>query len=221
MIKLFNGDCLEVLPTLERESIDLILIDPPYLINYNTSFRKDKNSKLSQKILNDNNPSLIKNVVPLLYNLLKENGAFYCFCSEHNLPFFMQTIHQSFNIKNLLIWVKSRNNELGDLKGAYSRDNEFIIYAVKGRHLLKSRQSNILPFKKITEKERTHSNQKPLKLIQYLIHQSSKENDIVLDCFMGSGTTGVAAKSLKRNFIGIELDKEYYKIACQRIYGIK
>ena len=77
---------------------------------------------------------------------------------------------------------------------------------------------DVLKFKR---DKHMHPTQKPVKLLQYLIQTYTKKGDTVLDFTMGSGSTGVAAKSLKRNFIGIELDKEYYKIACQRIYGIK
>ena len=65
-----------------------------------------------------------------------------------------------------------------------------------------------------------HQNQKPLDLCKFLINKSSQPNDVVLDCFMGSGTTGVACQELNRNFIGIELDAEYYEMAKQRIKNI-
>jgi DNA modification methylase len=68
-----------------------------------------------------------------------------------------------------------------------------------------------------TPKNKIHEAQKPVELLKRLILLSSNENDTILDCFMGSGTTGVACKKLNRNFIGIELDEEYYKIACERI----
>ena len=65
-----------------------------------------------------------------------------------------------------------------------------------------------------------HQNQKPIDLCKFLINKSSNPNDTVLDCFMGSGTTGVACQELNRNFIGIELDAEYYEMAKQRIKNI-
>ena len=64
-----------------------------------------------------------------------------------------------------------------------------------------------------------HPTIKPLSIIKNLVKNSSKENDVVLDCFMGSGTTGVACKQLNRNFIGIEIDKKYFEIAKNRIEG--
>ena len=65
-----------------------------------------------------------------------------------------------------------------------------------------------------------HPTIKPLNIIENLIINSSNENDIVLDCFCGSGTTGVACKELNRKFIGIEIDREYHKIAVDRLNGI-
>ena len=66
-------------------------------------------------------------------------------------------------------------------------------------------------------RSKVHPTEKPLKLFEYLVKTSSNENDTVLDCFMGSGTTGVVCKHTNRNFIGIELDENYFEIAKERI----
>ena len=116
-----------------------------------------------------------------------------------------------------MIWVKN-NWTAGDLKGAYAKQTEFIIYAVKGRHILNGkRDSDVLHYNRVVGKNQLHQNQKPVDLLEYLIGKSSDENDTVLDCFMGSGSTGVACKNLNRNFIGIELDEEFYDMAVKRL----
>ena len=74
--------------------------------------------------------------------------------------------------------------------------------------------------KKLVGNKQLHQNQKPIDLCKFLINKFSQPNDVVLDCFMGSGTTGVACQELNRNFIGIELDAEYYEMAKQRIKSI-
>lgn len=219
MFKLINGDCLEVMQSLidDGVKVDMILTDPPYLINYHTGWRSDKTHKLAQPILNDNNPQLIKDIVPLCYELLNDGATFYCFCSEHYIDYFKQVIQEYFTIKNILIWVKRKGGGLGDLKGSYASCNEFIIFATKGRHLLNGgRDPNILYYNKVPNQNLLHSNQKPINLLEYIIGKSTDYNDLILDCFMGSGSTGVACLNTNRQFIGIELDKDYYQIAQER-----
>lgn len=216
---LINDDCIRVLNTMveNKEKVDLIIIDPPYLINYKTNHRKNKEHDFCKPIKNDNNPYLLQQTFKLCYDVLKDTGAFYCFCNANQVDFFKREIEKSFKFKNILIWVKN-NWTAGDLKGAYAKQTEFIIYAVKGRHILNGRRdSDVLYFDRVNGKSQLHQNQKPLDLIKYLIMKSSNTGDTVLDCFMGSGTTGVASLTLARNFIGIELDKEYFKIANDRI----
>lgn len=216
-MKLINGDCISELKKLNKESVDLIIIDPPYLINYKTGHRKNKNHRFCKPIENDDNPAILKESFKLLFDVLKDGGAFYCFCNSNQVDFFKSEIEKYFKFKNILIWVKN-NWTAGDLKGAYAKQTEFIIYAVKGRHILNGkRDSDVLYYNRVVGKNQLHQNQKPVDLLEYLIKKSSDENDIVLDCFMGSGSTGVACKNLNRDFIGIELDKEFYDMAVKRL----
>lgn len=216
-LKLIQGDCIEKLKKFDKESVDLILIDPPYLINYKTGLRKDKSHRFCKPIINDNNPQLLKETFKLLFDILKNGGAFYCFCNSNRIDFFKYEIEKYFKFKNILIWVKN-GRTAGDLKGAYAKQTEFIIYAVKGRHILNGkRDTDVLNYKRVAGKKQLHQNQKPVEMLEYLIKKSSEENDVVLDCFMGSGSTGVACLNTNRNFIGIELDEGYYKIAEDRI----
>lgn len=144
-------------------------------------------------------------------------GAIYMFCNSNHVEIFKQELQKYFQIKNILIWVKN-NWSAGDLKGAYAKQTEFIIYAVKGRHLLNGRRdSDVLKYDRVAGKKQVHQNQKPVDLLRYLIEKSSNTGDTVLDCFMGSGSTGVACKQLGRDFIGIELDEETYNLAKRRI----
>lgn len=139
-------------------------------------------------------------------------GAFYCFCNCDNVEFFKTEIIKHFKFKNILIWVKN-NWTAGDLKGAYAKQTEYIIYAVKGRHILNGRRdSDVLFYPRVAGKKQLHQNQKPVELLEYLIKKSSNTGDLVFDPFLGSGSTGVACLNLNRKFIGIELDEEYFNI---------
>ena len=120
-----------------------------------------------------------------------------------------------FTIKNILIWEKN-NTSMGDLKGDYAPKYEMILFATKGRRLLNGgRDPNIVKFARTGNK--LHPTQKPVELISYLVNKSSKENDIVYDPFMGSGTTAEAAYDSNRNYIGSEIDEIYYEISLTRV----
>ena len=217
--KLIHGDCLKEMMKLADDGVkvDLICTDPPYLMNYKTNRRKDKTHDFCKPIANDTNFELIKDIMPLLFELLNRGGAIYMFCNANHIDYFKQQIEQHFTLKNILIWVKN-NWSAGDLKGAYAKQTEFILYAVKGRHVLNgARDTDTLYYNRVVGNMQLHQNQKPVDLCKYLINKSSNENDTVLDCFMGSGSTGVACANLNRKFIGIELDKDYFKIAEKRI----
>lgn len=215
---LIHGDCITEMQKLidDGVKVDMILTDPPYLMNYKTGRRKDKTHDFCKPIANDTNFELIKDIMPLLFELLNQGGAIYMFCNANHIDYFKQQIEQHFTLKNILIWVKN-NWSAGDLKGAYAKQTEFILYAVKGRHVLNgARDTDTLYYNRVVGNMQLHQNQKPVDLCKYLINKSSNENDTVLDCFMGSGSTGVACLQTNRNFIGIELEEKYYNIAKER-----
>lgn len=223
--KLINKDCIEKMERLieEENTFDLIITDPPYGINYKTNHRKDKNHDFCSTIENDEDTEISRKALPLLYKLLKDGGAMYLFTQDSVLAETLNLVEESgFKLKNILVWDKG-NWSAGDLKGAYGKRTEFIIYAVKGRHILNpigntKRHNNILKFSRVVGKKQVHQNQKPVDLLEFLIKKSSDEGDWVFDPFMGSGSTGVAASNIDRNFYGIELDEKYFDIAKDRIY---
>jgi len=95
---------------------------------------------------------------------------------------------------------------------------EFILLLTKRRFVTKSKnKSNILTYRRLSSQKMLHPTQKPVVLIEELISEPDYEPQVILDPFMGSGTTGVACKRLNRNFIGIELDEKYFNIAKERI----
>jgi site-specific DNA-methyltransferase (adenine-specific) len=210
-MKLFNDDCLKVLPTIPDNSIDLVLTDPPYGMNYQSGRRKIKHNKIT----NDNSIDWLYFSLKEFNRVLKENSHCYIFCSIHYLTKFIDYAKESFKLKDILIWEKN-NHGSGDLTGGYAPKYEFILFLTKGRKELNGkRDPNILKYNKTNNI--LHPTQKPTDLLEFLIKKSSKEKDLILDSFMGSGSTGVACKNLNRNFIGIELDQNYFNIAKQRI----
>jgi site-specific DNA-methyltransferase (adenine-specific) len=218
MIKLYNGDCLEITKDIPNESIDLIVTDPPYLIKYKTNRRKNKEHDFCSEILNDDNYDLISNYIKECFRILKNDTAMYMFCNCDKVDYFKQELEKTgFKIKNMIIWVKN-NHTAGDLKAQFGKQYEIIFLANKGRCEFNGKRiTDIWNFNKVVGNKQVHQNQKPVDLLEQCILKHSKEKDIVFDGFMGSGSTGIACKHTNRNFIGIELDDNYFEIAKKRI----
>ena len=214
-MKLLNGDCLELMKDIPSGSIDLVLTDPPYGMDFQSHFRKEMYSKIG----NDKVLDWLEKYVDECFRILKDNTAVYFFCSWHNVDIFKQAIERKFKIKNILIWEKN-NTSMGDLKGSYAPKYEMIIFAHKGRKLLNGfRYADVIKANRTGNK--LHPTEKPVDLLELFIKNSSDENAIVFDGFMGSGSTGVACINTNRDFIGIELDENYFNIAKKRIEEAK
>lgn len=214
---LYCGDCLKIFRNFPNVSIDLILTDPPYLIDYKTSHRKDKSHDFCKPILNDSNPDLIREFIKTSFRLLKNNTAFYCFGSWKTIDFFKAEIEKYFKLKNIIVWVKN-NWTAGDLKAQYGQQYELILYANKGRRFIYGKRlSDVWFFDRVAGKGQKHQNEKPLSLIMKIIIKSSAKRDLVLDPFIGSGTTAAACEELNRRWIGIEISEEYCETARNRI----
>lgn len=211
MIQLYNGDCLELMKNIPDGSVDLVLTDPPYGMDFQSHFRKEMYSKIG----NDKVLDWLESYVDECFRILKDNTAVYFFCSWHNVDIFKQAIEKKFKIKNILIWEKN-NTSMGDLKASYAPKHEFILYGNKGRRTFYGKRMEDVIFANKTKNE-NHPTEKPIDLLEQFINNSTEKNAVVFDGFMGSGSCGVACINTNRNFIGIELDKGYFEIAEKRI----
>ena len=218
--KLYQGDCLEVMSGIKDKSVDLIVTDPPYLMDYQSNRRKKEDR--FDKIKNDKgNYMLIQDYLEECHRIMKDNTAIYCFCSWHNIDFFKNEFEKHFKLKNILVWNKN-NHGTGDLKGSYAPKHEFILFGHKGRTLLREKRiADVIDCPKISSNKLTHPTEKPQDLLEIFIKQSSDVGSIIFDGFMGTGSFGIAAKKLNRNFIGIELDEKYFNIAKNRLENIR
>lgn len=213
---LIQGDCLEKMKEIDDASVDLILTDPPYLINYATNYRNDKDHDFCSTIANDDSFDFFT-WAKEANRILKDNSALYIFGSWKTEPIFRSIFSNYWKHKNNIIWVKN-NRTAGDLKAQYGQQYENIMLYNKGRSVFKEhRYPDVWKFNRVSGKNQLHQDEKPTDLLGRIIKNSTNESDVVLDTFMGSGSTGVAAKNLNRNFIGIELDEKYFNIAKERI----
>ena len=213
--KIYNEDCLEGMKRIPDKSVDLIVTDPPYLINYT---RHVKGHRFSKPILNDNNnKQLIVDYIKECYRVMKDNTAMYMFASHKTVDIFKQELEKYFNVKNIIIWDKQRQG-MGDTSTVFGFQYELIFFVSKGQPKINGKRlSDIWSFPKIVGNQQLHQNQKPLELIEQCINKHSNDGDVVFDGFMGSGTTAIASMNTNRNYIGFELDKGYFDIANERI----
>jgi len=218
---IYNGDCIVGMQSLPDKGIDLVVTDPPYLMGYKTNRRKDKLHRSCKEIHGDKGArgrELIESYVKECYRVLKDDSAMYMFCNSNQIEFFVGTVKKAgFKLKNIIVWVKDEHTS-GDLKAAFGCQYEFILLLNKGRKFLKGhRITDVWKFDRVFWRRKLHQNQKPLALLEQCIKYHSDEGDVVLDGFMGSGSTAVAARKMRRNFIGWEIDKEYYDVAIERL----
>lgn len=204
------GDCLKLMKELPNESIDLVVTDPPYGIDL-TPQRENGKFK-NTKVINDNTLEWLPSLVNELYRVSK--NAVLVFCGWQNVDKFKIEFEKLFTIKNILVWDK----DWFGMGNNYRPNYELCLLCCKTNVTTKSKnKSNILKYRRIAPQKLLHSCEKPVALLEDLITELSNEGDIVLDCFMGSASTCVAAVNTGRHYIGYELDAEYFDIACKRL----
>ena len=222
MINLMHGDCLKLMKTIPDGSVDLCVSDIPYKL---TSGGKGDgaNSKRPKGILKDNNQIVIvpkfEDWLPELYRVMKDGSHIYLMCNFKNLNDLMnKTLKAGFKNINLLVWEKNNCTP----SQFYMKNCEYTLLIRKGA----SKYINDIGGSKTVHRfeniigNKVHPTEKPIDLMEFYVKNSSNEGDMVLDMFMGSGSTGVACKNTNRNFIGIELDEKYFEIAKNRIESV-
>ena len=224
------GDCYELIKQIPDKSIDLVYIDPPY--DFMTKHQSNNYSgagafgKLGRTYHNElENSNIIKgiNITKILDELCRvlKHIYIYIWCNKDQIYDYLNYF-KDYNM-DLLTWHKA--NPIPTCNDKYLSDTEYLLMfkekgcKIYGTYETKSKYyiSNINKSDKDLYK---HPTIKPLEFVKNHILNSTKENDIVLDCFCGSGTTCIAAKEIDRRYIGIEIDPEYYKIAVNRLNGI-
>lgn len=233
--KIINGDCMDIIRQIPDKSIDLVLTDPPYgttactwdrTINFNELWKE------VSRIRKDKCPCIFMAQEPFASHLRVSNIDNYKYdwiWEKQKASNFMSMKHQPARYHELvcvfykhnyypIMWEAenvdkrktinnnktNKNCHLGDIKRIRNPDT--------GMRYPKS----ILKINKSVNRN-IHPTQKPVALMEYIIKTYTKENDLVLDCFSGSGTTAVACHNLKRRFICIEKDKDYYESSVKRL----
>lgn len=215
------------------KSIDLILTDPPYLISKKSGFNSGGAwNNAEDKRLQKTPPKTdfgewdkkeidFYTVFKEFYRVLKPSGTLICFFDIWKMQCLKQIAEENkFKQLRLIRWDKTNPVPVNSKLNYLSNATEYALTCVKGGKPTFHSEYNpgVFKYPICSGKERTsHPTQKPLNFMQELLKIHTNEGDMVLDPFMGSGTTGAACVNMNRDFIGIELDEQYYQIAEQRI----
>lgn len=248
--KINNLDCLELLKKISDNSIDAVITDPPFGINYQNPYTSKKHNYL----INDDNFSYLP-LAKECFRVLKDNSAIFVFTGWSEYPKHFQEIQSvGFKIKEPLICQKKPSGT-HDLYGSFQSNSDWLIFAHKGKfkfnktELLKNKRAGTIPNKgrKPVPEFKTrfpscwfgeefpyssenpsfqsannmfHPTIKSQKFIQWIIQLSTNKGDLVLDPFLGSGTTAVACLKTDRNFIGCEISKGFCDLIDKRIKNL-
>lgn len=224
MITLHNDDCLKIIKDIKDESVDLIVTDPPYKMTSRGGVGT-MGGMLTKSIVNSGKVFNYNDIKPSeyaseLYRILKLGTHCYIMTNHINLVDMITSFESvGFHFIKCLIWDKQ--NKISSF--LYMSQYEYILFFSKGnaRMINNCGTSDILsiPNKKLkgVNGGNVHDTEKPIELMKILVENSSNADEVVLDPFMGIGSTGIACKQLGRNFIGCEIDKHYFDIAESRI----
>ena len=237
-IQLYQGDCLEVMKNIPDKSVDLVLTDPPYestACSLDLIILLEPMWKELKRITKPNSAIVIMANQPFTSLLICSNLNMYKYnwiWKKNKSTGFLNAKKQPLRaVEDICVFyskpcVYNPQKTTGHkpVNSFYSRtsgDTTGSIGEVSGGGQTDRYPTNIIEIPVMNNDgshgEKVHPTQKPVALMEYLIKTYSNEGDVVLDFCAGSGTTGVAAKNLNRNFIGIEMDEGYFKIAKERI----
>ena len=223
-VTLYNDDCSQVLKQIPDKSIDLVVTDPPYDIETSGAGLYKQEDKQYVKELVGMKDGFSEEILDELCRVMKKINI-YLFCSQKQIiPLLDYFVRKKGCNWNILSWHKS--NPVPACGNKYLTDTEFILFfREKGVKVYGSFDTKktyyITPLNQKDKKKYGHPTVKPEEIVTNLIVNGSNEGDVVLDCFMGSGTTGAVCVGVNREFIGIEINENYFKIAQDRINSAK
>ena len=218
--KIYNEDCLEGMKKIPSKTIDLIVSDPPYIIDNSGGGIYARDDKGYVKELDEIKSGFDLKILDECCRVMKKINI-YLWCSQKQIPLYLDYFVKEKGCNwNLITWHKT--NPIPACGNKYLTDTEYsLFFREKGVRIYGDTSTKGTYFvtpRNISEKNLwNHPTIKPTPFFQKHIINSSLKGDIVLDPFMGSGTTAIACIREKRNFIGFELNKEYYDKACKRI----
>lgn len=220
--KITLGDSLEIIKQLPDKCIDLILTDPPYELNIHGG--SGMGAFCDKKLIKTKHIDFMVHGFDYgtyfseFIRICKKVNL-YIFCSNQQISKIMNWFESRGYLVNLLVWYKT--NAVPLVNNKYHSNAEYIVCVRESggtfNNLPVEESTKVFSFPFPTDKSRFHPSQKPLKLFEILVKRKSNKDDLVLDCFSGSGVTAVACQKLGRNFICIEKDENFYNQSVERL----
>jgi len=212
-IDIRHGECREVMRSLTPGSVDAVITDPPYGIDFQSNHRS--RGKFA-RIANDERPFVWW--LPEAFATIKDNGALVCFCRWDTQEAFRLAIEWAgFTVKSQVIWDREWHG-MGDLKASFGPRHDVIWFATKGKFAFPGKRPvSVIRSQRLGGESLVHPNEKPVSLMRELIEAVTPEHGMVLDCFAGSGATLLAAREAGRSCIGIEISPAHVATIKQRI----
>ncbi len=221
---LIHGDCYKELSKIKSSSVDLILTDPPYNLaqystgNINASWRKTLNNDIASW---DKDVLDIKKLKKEFLRIIKPTGNIFIFTAYNLLGDFHKTFDPVFDSFQIMVWHKT-NPPPKIRRAGFLNSCEIICCMWNKGHTwnftTQKEMHNFIQSPICMGKERLkHPTQKPVKILKHILKIASNPGDVVLDPFMGVGSTGVACKEMERKFIGIEIEKKYIQMTQDRL----
>ena len=217
---LYNGDCLEVMKSIPNKKVDLVLTDPPYNISKDNNFKTMGRSGIDFGEW-DKNFDLFS-YIDEVYRVLNKHGSFIVFNDWKNLGKIVDYAENLGFVTKDMIRLEKTNPMPRNRDRRYITDFECAIwFTMPNAKWIFNRQNESYERPKFIGniEKGLHPTQKNIKLMEWLIKIHSNENMIILDPFIGSGTTLLAAKNLNRKYIGIEMEEKYCEISKKRLLG--
>ncbi len=220
MMQLFNGDCLEVMQDMPDNSVDYVLTSPPY--NSGKTRTNKSNLKNKYEYFTDNNTNYLDWCIKVIDELLRITNNYIFWNIQANyynkkdvyklIGFYADKIEQN------IIWNKP-NGTPSSYQHRLSNVYEYILVISNKKSVVCNPHhlTNVITLPIQSKKNKIHNAVMPQNLSDFIIKNFTKEKEIILDPFMGVGTTGISCVSMNREFIGIELVKEYYELSGHNI----
>ena len=211
MIKLLNGDCLDLMDDLEDNSVDILYTDPPYIPpEHSKTLTKYKKTLSEMGILE----GFYKRFLEKVDRVLKDDGIIIIYCNCDSYPLFYIHLFPYVKKMRCFIWDKISCS----LGYTFRHQHEMLLCGERmNMKPIKCGTGEIFKYKVVKANEKDHPAQKPVDIHKHILQNIIGENRVVLDPFMGTGSIGVACKELGCDYIGIELEPEYFKIAENKL----
>lgn len=219
------GDSYELIKDIPDNSVDCVYTDIPYLIKGGGGAKSPLSkriAKVNNEYLKDINTGIDYCIFEEFIRIMKKVNCFI-WCSKEQIYDIITFFKRKNVFFEILVWTKT--NPTPATNNVWLPDIEYCLYFRENGVILNDGYENkskwySSPINKKDKDKYNHPTIKPIEVVKKHILHTTQPNDIVLDCFSGSGTTCVAAKELGRRFIGIEIDPEYHKISLDRLNGI-